>query len=120
MRTWVFREKKKTRFGSFLICLLLITLLFTSVASFATLDFVEAATYGVVNSEGGLNVRSGPGLYYDRIGGLGDGTSVTILSTEGSWYKIEYGSGTGYVASDYVYISTSSGSSSGRRRGSGN
>ena len=113
MRTWVFREKKKTRFGSFLICLLLITLLFTSVASFATLDFVEAATYGVVNSEGGLNVRSGPGLYYDRIGGLGDGTSVTILSTEGSWYKIEYGSGTGYVASDYVYISTGSGSSSG-------
>jgi uncharacterized protein YgiM (DUF1202 family) len=49
-----------------------------------------------------LNVRSGPGTGYARIGTLAKGSVVTILGTQSGWYKIQYGSRTGYVSTGYV------------------
>ena len=60
----------------------------------------------------GVNVRSGAGTRYGRIGGLAEGASVTIVGQSGGWYQIKYGSGTGWVCGDYVK-KTSGGSSSG-------
>jgi|GEM_PF-1321234 len=61
---------------------------------------------GVVdtNSGIGLNVRSGPGLDYRRIGGLEDGTVVNIygdevVSYDYSWQREASG---GWVATEYV------------------
>ena len=60
-------------------------------------------TSGVVNA-GPLNVRSGPGTKYDRVGSLKEGAVITILETSGDWYKITCGSISGYVSGEYVTL----------------
>lgn len=54
-----------------------------------------------------LNVRSGPGTGYSRIGSLSYGSKVNIIETTSGWYKISYGSGYGYVSSEYVNTGSS-------------
>lgn len=51
-----------------------------------------------------LNVRSGAGTNYSKVGALSKGTTVTILSTSGSWYKIKSGSITGWVSTEYIKV----------------
>ena len=58
-----------------------------------------------------LNVRSGAGTGYSRLGLLYKGNSVTILGSSNGWYKISYKNGVGYVSAEYV--STKGGSNSG-------
>ncbi len=58
-----------------------------------------------------LNVRSGAGTSYSKIGTLKKGATVTILQTSNGWHKIELsGSKTGWVSADYIKITTSSSS----------
>ena len=64
-----------------------------------------------------VNVRSGPGTNYSIIGSLYKGTIVPKLGTSGSWTKISYNGGTGYVSSQYL---TNSSYSGGNSSGSGN
>ena len=68
---------------------------------------ITIAKTGIVTVSS-LNVRSGPGTYYSKIGSLKKGANVQIVSTSAGWYKIKYSSGYGYISSQYV--STSSGS----------
>ena len=63
----------------------------------------EQKTTGVVN-EGPLNVRSGPGTKYDRVGSLKEGAVVTIVETSGNWYKITCGNVSGFVSAKYVTV----------------
>ena len=70
---------------------------------------------GVVTADV-LNVRSGAGTSYDRVGTLSVGTLVTITdeSVDG-WYGITSGSIEGYVSAEYITLvdgDASSGSSS--------
>ena len=63
----------------------------------------------IVNADSGLNVRSGPGISYDRIGSLFNGQSVNVLEDAGNgWYKISYagsnGTAEGYVSSDFISL----------------
>ncbi len=67
---------------------------------------------GTVKVNGALNVRSGAGTSYSVIGSLSNGAKVEIVETSGSWYKIKYGSGYGYVSKDYVTVSSTSNSNS--------
>ena len=67
---------------------------------------------GTIKVNGGLNVRSGAGTSYSVIGSLSNGAKVEIVETSGTWYKIKYGSGYGYVSKDYVTVSSSSNSGS--------
>lgn len=69
-------------------------------AQYISLD--GAVTQEGLVLQGPLNVRSGAGTSYSRLGTLRAGTSVTILSVSGGWYKISSGSLTGYVSADYV------------------
>lgn len=55
---------------------------------------------GRVNSNIGLNIRSGPGTNYGRVGGLGNGASVNIVSIRNGWFKIDQG----WVSGEYVNI----------------
>lgn len=57
-----------------------------------------------LNSGVDLNFRSGPNTDYSIIGELSEGTSVTILSENNGWYKINYDGTVGYVYSDYISI----------------
>lgn len=75
-----------------------------------------ASGTGKVNVSG-LNVRSGPSTSASIIGSISSGTSVTILESTGSWYKISvnlYGSTvTAYVYAQYITRTSDGGSSNG-------
>jgi stage II sporulation protein D len=49
-----------------------------------------------------LNVRSGAGTSFTRIGSLKKGAKITLLSSSNGWYKIQSGSLVGFVSSKYV------------------
>ncbi|MFR4998839.1 MAG: SH3 domain-containing protein, partial [Clostridium paraputrificum] len=74
---------------------------------------------GTVNATEGLRVREGAGTNTKILGVLNHGSSVKIVDTNGSWYKIKYGSGYGYVHKDYIKV-TSSGSTGSTGSGSQN
>lgn len=69
--------------------------LISGVAGTATADTSVTATTAV-------NVRSAATTSSKIIGGLYRGQTVTAVSTTGSWTKIKYSSGTGYVSSQYL------------------
>lgn len=65
------------------------------------------AATGTVNANSGLNVRSGPGKNYSKIGALTNNTKVTIIKTSSGWHQINYKSGTGWVDATYVKTTSS-------------
>lgn len=75
-----------------------------------TVTCLPAAHVGtVVNVETGLNVRSGPGTTYARIGALRNSSPVVVLGQEGDWYQILFlnpdrQAAIGYVLSDYLSL----------------
>ncbi len=60
-----------------------------------------------------LNVRSGAGTNFSRLGSIAGGTRLTVISVHGEWYKItasfEGEIRTGYVHSQYVQMDGESG-----------
>lgn len=56
----------------------------------------------VTNTDTGLNVRSGPGSDYGRIGGLRPDARVVVLGQQGSWYQILFRNPDGQAAIGYV------------------
>ena len=73
---------------------------------------VFPAVIRLSSSSSTVNVRSGAGTNYSKIGSLTNGASVNVVASNGDWYRIEYGNGYGYVMKTYVQL-VSSGSSSG-------
>ena len=51
-----------------------------------------------------LNIRSGPGTSYSVAGQLFADTCVDITGIESGWYRISYGTLTGYVHPDYLTV----------------
>ena len=49
-----------------------------------------------------VNLRSGPGTSYSVVTTMGKNSTVTLLGKSSGWYKVQYGSATGYVSADYV------------------
>lgn len=63
----------------------------------------------VIDADGGLNVRSGPGTSNSRIGSLKTGDQVIVLGQEGDWYHILYlnrdsQAAIGYVMGRYLQV----------------
>ncbi len=56
-----------------------------------------------------LNVRKAASTSAAKLATLQKGTSVSIVAktADGSWYKIKYGSGYGYVSAQYVTLTSS-------------
>ena len=69
-------------------------------------------TVKYVNATSGLNVRSGAGTRYSKIGSLDYKEKVTVLSTSNGWAKINYKGQAGYVSSSYLQSTVPSGSTS--------
>ncbi len=57
---------------------------------------------GEVTVSSTLNVRLGAGTSFSVLGNLKGGQKVDVYATQGSWYKIKYVNGWGYVSSSYV------------------
>ena len=66
------------------------------------------AASGVITGDS-VNMRSGPGLGYSRIMYLNKGDAVTVNGETNGWKSISYGNSSGYVYSDYVSVTSSSG-----------
>ena len=49
-----------------------------------------------------LNVRSGPGANYPRIGGLTKGKAVSVYEVQNGWLKVNYGTKYGWIDSKYT------------------
>lgn len=76
----------------------------TSTSTDQSSTSTESGTVTLSNSSSVLNLRNSP--WTGRIlATISNGSNVTILSTEGRWYKVQWGSITGYVHSDYVKVS---------------
>lgn len=57
----------------------------------------------IVNADGGLNIRSGPGTNYEAKVSTSNGATVTVLGDAGNgWYKIKYALGHGKYDEGYV------------------
>ena len=69
---------------------------------------VSSNTATVKLSSGTLNVRSGAGTSYSKIGSLSNGKVVLVLSTSNGWSRILYnGTKTGYVSANYLSTGSS-------------
>jgi len=65
----------------------------------------DNTTPGRVTTNGGrLNLRTGAGMSYEIIDQLRNGEEVTVIGTEGDWYKVIVPEKTGYVHSDYLEL----------------
>ena len=63
----------------------------------------EAKTYKVTPSIG-LNVRTGPGTSYGKLGALPYGTEVSVTGISNGWATIQYSGKTAYVSAQYVTV----------------
>ncbi len=63
---------------------------------------VQANNQEYVVDVASLKVRSGPGLTYSTIGAVAKNEKLKVVGKENDWLQIEYGSGTGWVASWYT------------------
>lgn len=79
-----------------------------------------SSTGKVYNVQSNLRVRSGASTNSSVLGYLTNNAQVTIVGSEGSWYKIKYNSGYGYVHKDYILIDGNSNNSSGNDSSSSN
>lgn len=64
----------------------------------------------VYNVSTNLRVRSTASTSSSVLGYLTNNTEVSIVGSEGNWYKIKYNSGYGYVSKDYIKTTGSSSS----------
>ena len=58
----------------------------------------------VVTNGGRLNLRTGAGMSYEIIDQLRNGEEVTVIGTEGDWYKVIVPEKTGYVHCNYLEL----------------
>lgn len=55
-----------------------------------------------VTAQSGLNVRSGPGTDYEKIGALAYGARVDVVKIEDGWAEIKYSGEEAYVSAAYL------------------
>ena len=56
-------------------------------------------------THGELNLRSGPGTNYGRVGALGAGASLQVLGQSGDWYLLQHNGRDAFAASWLVHDS---------------
>lgn len=73
----------------------------------STAETLPPAEHAIAAVGGDLNVRSGPGEAYDRIGGATEGEEFVITgkSADGEWWQIDFGGEAGWVYAAFVTAS---------------
>lgn len=51
-----------------------------------------------------LNIRSGPGTSFERIGQLREGAQVAVTAVKDGWGTIAYGGGTGWISLEFAEL----------------
>ena len=73
----------------------------------------------IVNCSSWVSLRKSASSTSSRIAKLKKDTTVTVLGTSGSYYKVSYNGKEGYVSSQYVQLNSGSNSSNGISGGNG-
>ena len=87
-----------------------VTASWNGLSSVCTVTCQQAQHTGtVINTDTGLNVRSGPGSTYERVGGLKPNAQVVILGQLPGWYQVLFRNpddqaAIGYVSADYIAL----------------
>lgn len=58
----------------------------------------------VVIANGGLNMRSGPGLSESVVNLIPNGNIITVEKVENNWAYVYYGGGYGWCSCDYLFV----------------
>ena len=98
--------KKLKLFAAVIVSILTLTAPVSVLATENTSTEQSASGYEVkdtsltcyVNSEKGLNVRSGPSTDYSVIGTLSNGSKIEVTGESGGWYRFDYNGKDGFVA----------------------
>ncbi len=72
-----------------------------------------ATTAYKVTAQTGVNIRSGPGANYSKLGALAYGAQIVVTSVSNGWAAFTYSGKTAYVSANYITAVSSAGSSSG-------
>ena len=68
-----------------------------------TMDQLSSGSIGVIHATTDVNIRSGPGTSYERLGGLGNQQKAVYVGYSSGWYEIIIHEGQhAYVSGDYV------------------
>lgn len=59
----------------------------------------------IINCSRSVNVRSGPGTKYKKIGKAPKGAVYNVAGRTGSWYQIDFGGQAGYIHNKYLSVS---------------
>lgn len=102
--------KKLKLFAAVIVSILTLTAPVSVLATENTSTEQSASGYEVkdtsltcyVNSEKGLNVRSGPSTDYSVIGSLSNGSKIEVTGESGGWYRFDYNGKDGFVATKYT------------------
>ena len=93
------------------LSLIMCVVLLMSICCIGNFAYAEETRNGVVIiSSSSLNVRSSASISAAKLGTLSNGDKVVIYgddvtdSSGGTWYKIKYSTGYGYVSADYIQI----------------
>lgn len=73
-----------------------------AAASTVSTEATEEGTTYRVTPAIGLNVRSGPGTNYGKLGALPYGTEITVTGISNGWATIQYSGQTAYVSAQYI------------------
>ena len=88
-------------------------------------NVTSAKSIGTAVTTGTINFRQGPGTNYSKVTGCAQvpkGATVTLLeytSSDNGWYKVIYGSYTGYLSAKYLKV-TLTNNNAGSNNNSGN
>ena len=102
--------KKLKLFAAVIVSILTLTAPVSVLATENTSTEQSASGYEVkdtsltcyVNSEKGLNVRSGPSTDYSVIGTLSNGSKIEVTGESSGWYRFDYNGKDGFVATKYT------------------
>ena len=81
---------------------------------------------GTAVTTGTINFRQGPGTNYSKVTGCAqvpNGATVTLLeytSSDNGWYKVIYGSYTGYLSAKYLKVTLTNNNAGSNNNNSGN
>jgi SH3 domain protein len=65
-------------------------------------EIYDDYVYYTVIAADSLNMRSGPGVDYEKIGSVPSKAKVGAVADSGDWYLVYYDKSFGWVNSDYI------------------
>lgn len=77
--------------------------MFTAFLLLTGASYADATKTGVITGDV-VNLRAKPDISAKILKQLDKGTKVSVVGSEGEWYKVSYSDSTGWINDNYIYI----------------